>query len=155
MIYCKTQVLDGGTFEYVGDSSKNNYLKLNIAEEFSVRGGGMATFNKVVLNAANITLDVDSVVDANGKGNMPDFGTGKGRAPFGGSGGSGGSHGGLGGRGSHANYANKAYGSCLEPSDFGSGGALMVAGQTDGAGDYIKIQCGLKVCLFKIIFKCC
>ena len=46
----------------------------------------------------------------------------------------GGSHGGLGGKGSHASYSNSAYGNALAPADYGSGGALMEADQTDGTG---------------------
>ena len=48
-------------------------------------------------------------------------------------GGSGASHGGLGGLG-HTNGASPGYGDCNNPSDPGSGGALVVEGQTDGAG---------------------
>ena len=42
--------------------------------------------------------------------------------------------GGLGGTGSHSAYAKESYGNVFEPTDFGSGGGLMVDGQTDGAG---------------------
>lgn len=50
------------------NSTQQDWLKLTIAEDFIVRGGGLAQFNKVVLEASNITIDADGIVDANGRG---------------------------------------------------------------------------------------
>ena len=79
-------------------------------------------------------VDVEGLIEANSRGFAPGNGDGVGRSPVGGLGGSGGSHGGLGGLGSHASYSRGAYGNALAPSDYGSGGALMEEGQTDGTG---------------------
>lgn len=75
------------------------------------------------LTAVNITLDTDGVLNATGRGYLPQSGKGAGVADP--RGGSGGSHGGLGGAGSHAPYAAPAYGRYRSATEYGSGGSFI------------------------------
>ena len=128
------QVYDGGLFTYQGDSTAGDFLTLNIEEDFTVDGGGIVEGNKIVVNAETILIKVDGIVRANGMGYPAGFGPGVGLNGTDLIGGSGASYGGLGGQGLAISYASAAYGNCLEPSNYGSGGALMEEGQTDASG---------------------
>ena len=109
-------------------------LSMTLEENLAVRGGGVMSVNKMILNAANITVDVEGVINSDGLGYKAGSGPGVGLIGNSSFGGSGASHGGLGGQGSDHKAASSAYGNCNQPSDPGSGGALMTEGQTDGAG---------------------
>ncbi|WAR26294.1 hypothetical protein MAR_011998 [Mya arenaria] len=130
-------ILDGGSFTYHGTAENNDVLTVNLAGDLMIRGGGVMTVNKMILNAINITVESEGILSASSGGFLPGGGDGAGVGSADGS--SGGSHGGLGGMGSDTAYAGLAHGSTHTPKAYGSGGGTAESATIGRGGGVLEM----------------
>ena len=96
-------------------------LNFDIESDMHVYAGAVVNVSSLTVNATDISVDVAGLVTASGRGYTNGLGPGHGYNSLLGNA-SGAGHGGSGGAGKDSNFAGRAYGSFLEPLEFGSGG---------------------------------
>ena len=96
-------------------------LSFDIKSDMHVYAGAIVNVSSLAVNATDISVDVAGLVTATGRGFANGQGPGHGYDSLYGNA-SGAGYGGTGGAGKGRDFAGRAYGSFLEPLDYGSGG---------------------------------